>query len=133
MTNWYKNWKRNGWVTTNKKAVENRDLIQEVRTRIEEREGLGRGTYFVWVKGHNGDRGIVEADRLAVEGARLGRGVTVGDVAGDRVDGADAGAGEKEEEDEEAEAFRVMEEAMAAEEDMEENRGGLGLARELKS
>ncbi|ERF73555.1 hypothetical protein EPUS_08762 [Endocarpon pusillum Z07020] len=120
VTNWYKNWKRNGWVTTNKKAVENRDLIQEVRSRIEEREGLGRGTYFVWVKGHNGDRGNVEADRLAVEGARLGRGLTAEDVARERADGtgADADAVRDEEEDEEAEAFRVMEEAMAAAENM---------------
>lgn len=135
VTNWYKNWKRNGWVTTNKKAVENRDLVQEVRTRIEEREGLGRGTYFVWVKGHNGDRGNVEADRLAVEGARLGRGLTAEDVAVERVNstGADADAGCDEEEDEDAEAFRVMEEAMAAAEDMEENRNGAGPARELES
>ncbi|KAF7512940.1 hypothetical protein GJ744_012043 [Endocarpon pusillum] len=139
VTNWYKNWKRNGWVTANKKAVENRDLIQEVRMRIEEREGLGRGTYFVWVKGHNGDRGNMEADRLAVEGARLGRGLTAQDVARERVDGTGADAAavsneEDEEEDEEAEAFRVMEEAMVAEkENMEENRDGAGLARELKS
>lgn len=131
VTNWYKNWKRNGWVTTNKKAVENRDLIQEVRARIEEREGLGRGTYFVWVKGHNGDRGNVEADRLAVEGARLGRRVTLEDVAGERVDVAGAGAAADEEEDEDAEAFRAMEAAMAAEQGVEEDRNGAGIGREF--
>ncbi len=117
VTNWYKKWKRNGWVTMNKKAVENRDLVQEVRARIEERDGLGRGTYFVWVKGHNGDIGNVEADRLAVEGAKLARGVTVGDVARERVDLAGAGVGAEEDEDQEAEAFRVMEAAMAGDRD----------------
>ena len=37
VTSWYKNWKRNGWVTANKKPVENRDLIQEIRSKMEER------------------------------------------------------------------------------------------------
>lgn len=69
VTTWYKGWKRNGWLTANKKPVENRDLVQDVRAKIEERQGLGCQTYFVWVKGHSGDRGNSEADRLAVQGA----------------------------------------------------------------
>lgn len=88
VTNWYKNWRKNGWITATKKPVENRDLVQDVRSKIEEREGLGRGTYFAWVKGHSGEKGNVEADRLAVEGARQGRGITAEKEAEDRVQGA---------------------------------------------
>jgi ribonuclease HI len=69
VTTWYKGWKRNGWLTASKKPVENRDLIQDVRNKIEERQSLGCETYFVWVKGHSGDPGNMEADRLAVQGA----------------------------------------------------------------
>ena len=47
----------------------------DIREKVEEREHLGRGTYFVWVKGHANDEGNGEADRLAVQGAKLGRGV----------------------------------------------------------
>jgi ribonuclease HI len=50
--------------------VENRDLIEEILARIEEREVLGIGTRFEWLKGHDGAWGNEEADRLAVEGAR---------------------------------------------------------------
>jgi len=51
-------------------VVENRDVIEEVLARIEEREVLGVGTHFEWLKGHDGTWGNEEADRLAVEGAR---------------------------------------------------------------
>lgn len=127
VTNWYKNWKRNGWLTSNKKPVENRDLVQEVRGKMEEREGLGRGTYFCWVKGHNGDRGNVEADRLAVEGARNGKGITALAVAQERVETAEEGT-------EEEEAFKAMDKAMREEEEANEDESavlssGLGMFR----
>ena len=70
VTNWYKNWEKNGWLNSRGKPVENRDLVQEVRERINERDGFDRQTLFVWVKGHSTDQGNIEADRLAVEGAR---------------------------------------------------------------
>ena len=76
VTNWYKNWQRNGWLNAKGKPVENKDLITDIRERVEEREGLGRGTYFVWVKGHANDPGNIEADKLAVAGAMMHRDIS---------------------------------------------------------
>lgn len=72
VTNWYRNWRRNGWLNSKGKNVENKDLVVEIRDKIEERDGFGKITCFVWVKGHNNDAGNVAADRLAVEGAIKG-------------------------------------------------------------
>lgn len=70
VTEWHVGWRRNGWLTSTKKAVENRDLVEAVRARIDERDALGRYTRFQWVKGHDGDPGNVAADELAVRGAQ---------------------------------------------------------------
>lgn len=75
VTNWYKNWVRNKWMTAKNKPVENKDLIMDIRQKIDEREHLKSGTFFVWVKGHANDEGNTAADRLAVEGALMGRGL----------------------------------------------------------
>ena len=40
--------------------------------KIEERERVGVRTSFEWIKGHANHPGNVEADRLAVDGARMG-------------------------------------------------------------
>lgn len=71
VTDWYRNWVRNGWVNSKGKPVENKDLVVHVRDNIEERELLGKKTFFVWVKGHSTTQGNVEADKLAVAGARM--------------------------------------------------------------
>ena len=52
--------------------MENKDIIENVVGKIEEREGLGVRTGFEWIKGHANHAGNVEADRLAVDGARKG-------------------------------------------------------------
>ena len=75
VTDWYRNWERNEWRNKKGKPVENKDVIAEVRSMIVERESLGKQTFFVWVKGHASDEGNVQADRLAVDGARAGSGV----------------------------------------------------------
>ena len=70
-TSWYTNWRSNGWKNSSGKAVENRDLIEGILNKVEERWRMYRvGTEFEWVKGHSGNEGNKEADRLAVEGAR---------------------------------------------------------------
>lgn len=63
LTTWLPNWKARGWRTASKEPVKNQDLWQRLdaaasRHRID----------WKWVKGHNGDPGNEEADRLANEG-----------------------------------------------------------------
>jgi ribonuclease HI len=123
VTNWYKNWKRNGWVNSKGKPVENKDLVMDIRARIEDREQLSKTTYFVWVKGHQNNAGNIAADRLAVEGALSGK---RGDAeGGDYDDGEDDVVMKKEsvqesvEKDEEAEAFDAMARAVAEDSDDE--------------
>ncbi|KAI4206965.1 MAG: hypothetical protein LQ346_000797 [Caloplaca aetnensis] len=70
VTVWCINWRKNGWKTSAGKAVENKDLVESILAKIEERESLGTQTTFEWIKGHNHHPGNIEADRLAVEGAR---------------------------------------------------------------
>lgn len=69
VTEWFINWRKNDWKTSSKKAVENRDIVEEILARIEEREQVKVKTRFEWLKGHADSEGNNEADRLAVEGA----------------------------------------------------------------
>lgn len=55
-----------------KKPVENRDLIEPILQRIDERKLMRADTKFEWIKGHADDAGNVAADSLAVNGAREG-------------------------------------------------------------
>lgn len=75
VTDWYKNWVRNKWMSAKNKPVENKDLIMDIRQKIDERERLRSSTHFVWVKGHANDEGNTAADRLAVGGATMGPGI----------------------------------------------------------
>ena len=75
VTTWFINWRRNGWKNTAGKAVENKDIIENILTKIEERNRLKVRTDFEWVKGHAGASGNEEADKLAVSGARKGLGL----------------------------------------------------------
>lgn len=59
-------------MTADHKPVENKDLIESILVKIEERNELKVKTLFEWVKGHNRNHGNEEADRLAVNGARKG-------------------------------------------------------------
>ncbi len=74
VTSWYVNWRRNGWKTSAGKVVENKDIIENILAKIEERDKLSVQTAFEWIKGHANHPGNVEADKLAVEGARKGPG-----------------------------------------------------------
>lgn len=72
VTVWHINWRKNGWKTSAGKAVENKDLVESVLAKIEERNSLAVQTTFEWIKGHANHPGNVEADKLAVNGARKG-------------------------------------------------------------
>ena len=65
-------WRRNNWLTSDNKPVENKDLVESILAKIEERDALKVKTLFEWVKGHNKDEWNEQADRLAVNGARKG-------------------------------------------------------------
>lgn len=63
ITDWIKNWKRNGWKTAAKKPVKNADLWRQLD------EAVGRHRVrWEWVKGHSGHPGNERADALANRG-----------------------------------------------------------------
>lgn len=71
ITKWLMGWKRNGWVTTDKKPVKNADLWRRLDTATQRHD-----VQWFWVKGHNGHPENERADALAVQGsheARQGR------------------------------------------------------------
>lgn len=74
VTVWCMSWRKNNWRTSTGKPVENKDLIEDILRRIEERNRLGVKTSFQWIKGHANDPGNVQADQLAVKGARQAKG-----------------------------------------------------------
>jgi ribonuclease HI len=66
---WIHGWKRNGWKTSDRKAVKNADLWRELdllaaRHRIR----------WHWVRGHDDNPGNERADELANRGVSLGAG-----------------------------------------------------------
>ena len=102
-------------MTAKNKPVENKDLIMDIRQKIEERESVKSRTDFFWVKGHANDEGNSAADRLAVEGAMMGGGIDREVEAAEDLEKAVAaeetiGAGYEDPEVEDA--FRAMESAM---------------------
>ncbi len=60
ITSWMANWKKRGWKTAAKKPVKNQDLWQALDAETARHE-----IRWMWVKGHSGDDGNEEADRLA--------------------------------------------------------------------
>ncbi|MCW8889256.1 MAG: ribonuclease HI, partial [Sedimenticola sp.] len=49
ITEWIKNWKRNGWKTAAKKPVKNSDLWQRLDQLVSQHD-----VSWAWVKGHSG-------------------------------------------------------------------------------
>lgn len=64
---WHVKWARNGWRTSNRTDVLNRDLWE-----VLVRELAGRDVQMVWVRGHAGNRMNEFVDRLAGRAATLG-------------------------------------------------------------
>jgi ribonuclease HI len=63
ITSWLAGWKRNGWLTADRKPVKNADLWR----RLEE-AARPHSIEWLWVKGHSGDPGNERADALANRG-----------------------------------------------------------------
>lgn len=66
ITIWSNKWKRNGWKTSKKLPVENKDLIETIINLISDRY-----VRFCHVKAHNGDHFNEMVDKLAREAAQL--------------------------------------------------------------
>jgi ribonuclease HI len=66
MNEWVKKWEKNGWLTYRKEPVKNNDLFKILKRLIDNRIGT---VNFVHVKGHAGNYGNEQADRLAKEGS----------------------------------------------------------------
>ena len=62
ITSWIFNWKKNGWKTSNKKPVANKDLWIELEKYVD-----FHSVSWFWVKGHSGDHYNEIADELAVK------------------------------------------------------------------
>ena len=63
ISEWIGNWKINGWRTSNKKAVKNKDLWIELDNLTSQLK-----INWMWVKGHSGHVGNDRADYLANKG-----------------------------------------------------------------
>lgn len=63
VTQWGPGWRRKGWKKADGKPVANQELVAELLSAYEARTA---DTKIDWVRGHNGDAGNEEADRLAV-------------------------------------------------------------------
>jgi len=66
ITEWIHNWKKNGWKTTNKKNVRNKELWTELDLLNNEFE-----INWNWVKAHSTDELNNEVDLLARDAANL--------------------------------------------------------------
>lgn len=67
ITSWIQTWKRNGWKTSNKQPVKNRDLWQRLDAACQNHE-----LEWKWVKGHNGHPENERCDELARTAAGSG-------------------------------------------------------------
>ena len=63
VTRWMINWKKNGWLTADKKPVKNKDLWEKLDQLI-----VTHTIEWKWVRGHNGHPENERADALARKG-----------------------------------------------------------------
>ncbi len=69
VTEWMTRWKRNGWLTAERKAVKNRDLWERLDRALARHQ-----VQWHWVRGHAGHPENERADRLANRGIPRGQG-----------------------------------------------------------
>ena len=63
ITQWMKNWKKNGWKTAARKPVKNSDLWKELDLATQNHQ-----IEWLWVRGHSGNPGNEMADQLSNKG-----------------------------------------------------------------
>jgi ribonuclease HI len=68
ITKWLPTWKRNGWMTAEKRPVKNADLWQRLDTAAKRHD-----VEWHWVKGHAGHAENERADALANRGMAAAR------------------------------------------------------------
>jgi len=69
ITKWVHGWQRNGWRTSAKEPVKNRDLWQRLLSALDRHDAAG-GVEWQWTRGHAGDPANERADQLANAAAR---------------------------------------------------------------
>ncbi|HDQ15117.1 MAG TPA: ribonuclease HI [Sediminispirochaeta sp.] len=62
ISSWIHKWERNGWMTSAKKPVKNRELWQKLKSLSDDLQ-----VHWHWVKGHAGDRWNERCDQLVQE------------------------------------------------------------------
>lgn len=67
---WYKQWRKNGWVTSKKEQVKNRDLWEQILRLYENMVGKGHKVLFCKVKGHADNTYNNYVDMLANQAIR---------------------------------------------------------------
>jgi len=65
ITSWIQGWKRNGWMTADKKPVKNRELWQALDAEVARHK-----THWHWTKGHADHPDNNRCDELATAAAR---------------------------------------------------------------
>ena len=65
ITDWIRNWRANGWRTSNKKPVKNSELWKRLDELCREHD-----VEWIWLKGHAGYEGNERADALARSGMK---------------------------------------------------------------
>jgi len=60
ITNWIKSWKKNNWVSSNKKTVKNIDLWKDLDSLVQ-----NKTISWKWVKGHSGNEMNEKVDEIA--------------------------------------------------------------------
>ena len=60
ITEWIKKWEKNGWKSSNKKSVKNKDLWLKLNDLCQKNKVIWK-----WVKGHSNNKYNILADKLA--------------------------------------------------------------------
>ena len=60
ITNWIKAWKKNNWISSNKKVIKNVDLWKKLDLLVQRKK-----ISWQWVKGHSGNKMNEKVDEIA--------------------------------------------------------------------